>query len=481
MASAEDLENPMANEDFDRALGAARRLAEDYLDGLRERPVAREVDPAELAAALDEPLPEKGCDPAEALAEWWRRAEPGIVASPGPRFFGFVNGGATPAALAGDWLASALDQNAGLWLCSPAAAETEAVVLRWLKELFGLPAAWAGGITSGATMANLIGLAAARQWVAARLGFDATEDGLAGQAPIRVLSSTEIHASAIKALGVLGIGRASLRKVAARDGAIDLEIFRTAIADIDAPVIVVGNAGEVNTGSFDDLGALAELCAAHAPGAWLHVDAAFGLFAALAPEHAHLLRGIERAHSVAADAHKWLNVPYDCGFAFVRDAEALRGAFRSTAAYLAVEQPVWNPSSHVPESSRRFRALALWCTLKAYGRAGIRAIVERGIANAVEFAAWVAAEDGLELTSPATLNIVCFRLAPADRDEDAADDLNRRAVRALQADGRVFVSGTVWAGRAAIRAAFDNWMTDAHDVAILKQAVADLRDRLLES
>ncbi len=199
----------MANDDFDRALGAARRLAEDYLDGLRERPVARDVDPDALAAALDEPLPEDGCDPAEALAEWWRRAEPGIVASPGPRFFGFVNGGATPAALAGDWLASALDQNAGLWLCSPAAAETEAVVLRWLKELFGLPAAWAGGITSGATMANLIGLAAARQWVAARLGFDAAEDGLAGQAPIRVLSSTEIHASAIKALGVLGIGHSA--------------------------------------------------------------------------------------------------------------------------------------------------------------------------------------------------------------------------------------------------------------------------------
>jgi glutamate/tyrosine decarboxylase-like PLP-dependent enzyme len=209
------------------------------------------------------------------------------------------------------------------------------------------------------------------------------------------------------------------------------------------------------------------------------IATAFGLFAALAPERAHLLRGIERADSVAADAHKWLNVPYDCGFAFVRDAEALRGAFRSTAAYLAVEQPVWNPSSHVPESSRRFRALALWCALKAYGRAGIRAIVERGIANAAEFAAWAEAEEGLTLMSPATLNIVCFRLAPADMDEHAADDLNRRAVRALQADGRVFVSGTVWAGGAAIRAAFDNWMTGPEDVAILKQAVADVRDRLL--
>jgi glutamate/tyrosine decarboxylase-like PLP-dependent enzyme len=469
----------MSNEDFDRSLGAAERLARDYLDGLRARPVARDVDPEALAAALDEPLPEAGSDPAEALADWWRRAEPGIVASPGPRFFGFVNGGATPAALAGDWLASALDQNAGLWLGSPAAAETERVALRWLKELFGLPSAWAGAITTGGTMANLVGLAAARQWVAGRLGFDAAEDGLAGQAPIRVLSSSEIHASAIKALGVLGIGRKSLRKVAARDGAVDPAALEAALAEIDVPVIVVGNAGEVNTGSFDALDALAALCAGHGPGAWLHVDAAFGLFAALAPERAYLLSGIERADSVAADAHKWLNVPYDCGFAFVRDKESLRASFRSSAAYLAVDRPVWNPNSHVPEGSRRFRALALWCALKAYGRAGIRAIVERGIANAAAFAAWVAAEDGLELMSPATLNIVCFRLAPAGLNARAADDLNRRAVNALQADGRAFVSGTVWAGRAAIRAAFDNWMTGPEDVAILQQAVAEVRDRLI--
>ncbi len=467
----------MENDDYDRALAAARRLAGDYLDGLRERPVGREVDPAALAARLDEPLPERGCEPAEALAEWWRRAEPGVVASPGPRFFGFVNGGATPAALAGDWLASALDQNAGLWLCSPAAAETERVVLRWLKELFGLPDAWEGGLTSGATMANLVGLAAARQWAGARLGFDTAEDGLVGQAPIRVVSSTEIHASARKALGILGLGRGAVREVPATDGAIDLDALRAALVECPAPVIVIANAGEVNTGAFDDIAAMAELCAAHGPGAWLHVDAAFGIFAALAPSHAHLLDGLTRADSVAADAHKWLNVPYDCGFAFVRDGAALRSAFAADAAYLASEQPVWNPHSHVPESSRRIRALSVWCALKAPGRAGYREIVERSIANAADFAAWVVAEDGLELMNPAALNIVCFRLAPAGLDPEAADARNRRAVRALQSGGRVFVTGTVWRGRAAIRAAFDNWMTRREDVMILKQAVAEVRDR----
>ena len=467
----------MENQDYDRALAAARRLAGDYLDGLRERPVGREVDPAALAARLDEPLPERGCEPAEALAEWWRRAEPGVVASPGPRFFGFVNGGATPAALAGDWLASALDQNASLWLCSPAAAETERVVLRWLKELFGLPDAWEGGLTSGATMANLVGLAAARQWAGARLGFDAAEDGLAGQPPVRVVSSTEIHASARKALGMLGLGRGTVREVPATGGAVDLDALRAALAESPAPVIVVANAGEVNTGAFDDIAGTAELCAAHRPGAWLHVDAAFGIFAALAPSHAHLLDGLTRADSVAADAHKWLNVPYDCGFAFVRDGGALRGAFAADAAYLATEQPVWDPHSHVPESSRRFRALSVWCALKAQGRAGYREIVERSIANAADFAAWVVAEDGLELMNPAALNIVCFRLAPAGLDPEAADARNRRAVRALQSGGRVFVTGTVWRGRAAIRAAFDNWMTRREDVTILKQAVSEVRDR----
>lgn len=470
---------PMDSDPFAAAVAAldrAHALAKDYLVGLGERPVARAVTAEAMASALDEPLPEEGMDPAIAVDEWFVRAEPGIVASGGPRFFGFVNGGATPAALAGDWLASAIDQNAGLWLSSPAAAQTELTVLRWLKELFGLPAAWVGGLTTGATMANFVGLGAGRQWAGTRLGFDPAADGLGGRPPIAVVASTEIHASARKALGMLGLGRASVRLVPAPGGSVDLVALATELGRIEGPVIVVANAGEVNTGAFDDLATVADLCAAHPGGAWLHVDGAFGLFAAASPRYAYLTRGIERADSVAADAHKWLNVPYDCGFSFVRDAGALRATFTATGAYIA-QTGGCDPHTHVPEMSRRFRALAVWCALKAAGRAGYREIVERCCANAAAFAAWVETTAGLELVAPVPLNIVCFRSvdpALSDADNDAR---NRAAVAALQAGGRVFVTGTVWRGRVAIRAAFDNWATTERDVAILEEAVADLARR----
>ena len=456
------------------ALDRAHELARDWVQRLGTRPVSRRPGPREMAALLDEPLPETGCDPVAAVDEWLQRAEPGITASPGPRFFGFVNGGSTPAALAGDWLASAIDQNAGFWLSSPAAAQTELVVLRWLKELFGLPEAWAGALTSGATMANLVGLAAARQWAGRRMGFDPATDGLGGHPPIRVLSSTEIHASALKSLGTLGLGRGSVHRLPAPGGSLDLGAFRAALGEIDGPAIVVANAGEVNTGAFDDVAGIADICEAHPGGAWLHVDGAFGIFAAISPRYAELSRGVDRADSVAADGHKWLNVPYDCGFAFVRDEDALRAAFNAVGSYLAPGQDTgWDPASHVPEMSRRFRGLAAWCALRAYGREGYRELVERCAANASDFATWVEATPGVELMAPAPLNIVCFRYV-VEGDDDANDELNREAVAAIQRDGRVFVTGTVWSGRAAIRAAFDNWATRQEDVDILKETIADI-------
>jgi len=457
----------------EQALVRAHALASAFLQSLPERPVAGLPSPDEMAAALDEPLPEAGCDPAAAIDEWFARAERGITASPGPRFFGFVTGGVTPAALAGDWLASAIDQNAGLWASSPAAAQTELVVLRWLKELFGLPADWAGALTSGATMANLVGLIAARQWAGRQLGFDAAGDGLAGQPPIPVVSSTEIHLSAVKCLGTLGLGRNQLRKAAAPGGSVDIAAMAALLREVAGPVIIVGNAAEVNTGQFDDIAALADLRDAHPGGAWLHVDGAFGLFASASPRFAHLGRGIERADSVASDAHKWLNVPYDSGFAFVRDAAILREAFAAGGAYV-LGSAGWDPFTHVPEMSRRFRGLAAWCALKAFGRQGYRAVVERCVDNAAAFARWVEATPGIELMNPAALNIVCFRILGRGRDEAATDELNRTAVRAIQGDGRAFVTGTVWNGHAAIRAAFDNWQTTLDDVALLQGAVADV-------
>lgn len=463
--------------DSQRAMASAHRLASGFLAGLADRQVSHAASPEEMAAALDEPLPERGSDPAGVVDEWFNRAERGITASPGPRFFGFVTGGVTPAALAGDWLASAIDQNAGLWAASPAAAQTELVTLRWLKELFGLPMEWSGALTSGATMSNLIGLAAARQWAGAKMGFDPALDGLGGHPPIAVVSSTEIHASAVKVLGTLGFGRQSVRKVPAPDGRIDLAALAATLAGIDGPVIMVANAAEVNTGQFDDLAGIADILGAHSSGAWLHVDAAFGLFAAASPTLRGLLNGIERADSVCSDGHKWLNVPYDCGFAFVRDAEHLRAAFAASGSYITASGG-WDAHTHVPEMSRRFRALSVWCALKAYGREGYRAMVERCVENSGAFARWVDATPGLQLMNDAPLNIVCFRLAPAGRGDDAADALNRAAVAALQADGRVFVTGTVWAGRAAIRAAFDNWATGRRDIELLQEAVAEIGARL---
>ncbi len=456
------------------ALDTAHRLAREIVSGLSTRPVGYRPSPAEMAQALDEPFPESGCDPSDAVTEWLRRAEAGIVASPGPRFFGFVNGGSTPAALAGDWLASAIDQNAGMWLSSPAAAQTELTVLRWLKELFGLPADWVGALTSGATMANLVGLAAARQWAGERLGFDPALDGLSGYPAIPVVSSTEIHASAVKALGTLGLGRGTVRKVPAPGGAISIPDLQTALAEINGPVIVVANAGEVNTGAFDDIDAVADVCHAHSGGAWLHVDGAFGLFASVSPRFAQFNRGIDRADSVAADGHKWLNVPYDCGFSFVRDDAALRSSFNATGAYIAPTPDLgWDPHTHVPEMSRRFRGLAAWCALRAYGREGYREMVERCVDNAHAFANWIDGNNGVTLMAPAPLNIVCFRYVPEGMGDIETDAFNRNAVAAIQRDGRAYVTGTIWNGRAAIRAAFDNWATTTEDVNILQQVVHD--------
>lgn len=461
----------------ERALARAHELASAFLASLAERPVSGMASPDEMLAALDEPLPENGSDPAAVVDEWFERAERGITASPGPRFFGFVTGGVTPAALAGDWLASAIDQNAGLWASSPAAAQTELVVLRWLKELFGLPDEWAGALTSGATMANLVGLIAARQWAGRRLGFDAAGEGLAGHSPIVVVASTEIHLSAVKCLGTLGLGRNQVRQASAPGGSVDITAMATLLSDIDGPVIIVGNAAEVNSGHFDDLAALADLRDAHPGGAWLHVDGAFGLFASASPRLAHLTRGIERADSVASDAHKWLNVPYDSGFAFVRDGAILREAFAASGAYV-LGSGGWDPFTHVPEMSRRFRGLAAWCALKAFGREGYRALVERCVDNAAAFARWVEATPGVELMNPAPLNIVCFRIVREGCEKAVTDEMNRLAVRAIQVDGRAFVTGTIWNGHAAIRAAFDNWQTTLDDVEMLQAAVKDIATSL---
>jgi glutamate/tyrosine decarboxylase-like PLP-dependent enzyme len=350
-----------------------------------------------------------------------------------------------------------------------------------LLELFNLPFSWSGTVTTGATMANLSGLAAARQWASLQLGFDAARDGLGGHPSIPVISSTEAHQSAIKALGILGLGRNSLTLIPSRDGVIDLAAFDRALEATSGPAIVIANAGEVNTGAFDPIREMAQSCAAHTAGAWLHVDGAFGLYAALSPAHRPLLDGIDLADSVASDAHKWLNVPYDCGLVFVRDPAYLRGAFSTAAAYLSGDHssPVWNALDFSAENSRRFRALSVWCALRSAGRSGYQEIVQQSIRNAAAFGHWVTTQPNLELMAPVHLNIVCFRARHGTNGAGADDMLNARLVDSIQAGGVAYVSGTRWRGCAVVRAAFDNWATTSEDVVALQHAVGGAVARLL--
>jgi glutamate/tyrosine decarboxylase-like PLP-dependent enzyme len=460
---------------------AAARLAYEqasaWLAGLDERPVLP-AGAEEAARAFGGPLPEHGTGAPAALEELLGGLD-AATASSGPRFFHFVTGGVTPAALGADWLATALDQNAFSWVGSPLGTRLETVAVRWLKELFDLPAEWGGALTSGATTANLMGLAAGRQWWGEEHGRDVGADGMAGLPPVPVLSSGLIHTSATKALAMLGIGRASV-KTFSRDevGRIDLDALERAFRDLDgAPAIIVGNAGDVNAGEFDPLPALADLAEQH--GAWLHVDGAFGLFARVSPRSAALADGVERADSLIADGHKWLNVPYDCGFAFVRDLDLLARVFTLTAAYLPSGEPEPTYGYLTPESSQRARSLAVWAALRAWGRSGYREMVERHLDLAQRLAGLVDDAPDLERLAAVPLNIVCFRYRPPGVPEEELDALNARLGEDVLADGRVYVGTTRFGGSVAFRPAIVNWRTREPDIDLFVDVVRELGARLL--
>jgi glutamate/tyrosine decarboxylase-like PLP-dependent enzyme len=461
---------------------AVARDAVDYLEALAKRPVRS--DGADAAAeSFGGALAEHGVGGLQAVQELLTTGVEGAVHSAGPRFFHFVIGGVTPAALGADWVASVIDQDNGAWVASPIGARLEVVALGWLKDLFGLPAEWGGVLTTGATMANFTGLACARRWWGLRHGVDVDEDGWTGLPSVPVFSSGYVHPSATKALAMLGIGRAQVRRLE-RDaaGRLDVDALERALASLDgAPAIVIGNAGEVNAGDFDPIARMADLAEQH--GAWLHVDGAFGLFARVSPRSAELAAGVERAHSVISDGHKWLNVPYDCGFAFVRDPALLPPVFRLAASYLPdmdEERPTL--FNFGPESSRRARSLSVWATLRAYGRSGHRAMVERHLDLAQRIGARVEDAADLELLAPVQLNIVCFRYKPNGWDDgDALDDLNRRIGEEVLADGRVFVGSTVYEGRVAFRPAIVNWQTGPDDVDLLVDVIGEIGARLARS
>jgi glutamate/tyrosine decarboxylase-like PLP-dependent enzyme len=424
-------------------------------------------------------LPEEGSGAERALRELLDEGLDGTIRSAGPRFFHFVIGGSTPAALAADWLASALDQNNGAWIAAPLTAQLEVVCMSWLKELFGLPHGWGGVLTTGATMANFTALACARRWWGLQHDRDVDRDGLGGLPPVPVLSSGYIHPSATKALAMLGVGRSTVRTYI-RDGVgrVDLGSLEEALASLDgAPAIVIANAGEVNAGDFDPIADMVDLAERHR--AWLHVDGAFGLFAALSERAAHLTRGIERADSVIADGHKWLNVPYDCGFAFVREAGLLPPVFALSASYLPeVDEPRPNFFNLGPESSRRARSLAVWATLRAYGRGGYRRLVERHLDLALRIARRVDEAPDLERLAEVQLNIVCFRFRPEGIEEDQLDELNRSLGEEVLQDGRVYVGTTVYKGNVAFRPALVNWQSTEEDIDLLVDVILEIGSRL---
>jgi glutamate/tyrosine decarboxylase-like PLP-dependent enzyme len=438
-----------------RALELVLDAAKTYLNELDDAPVL-----ASRERRFGGPLPEEGGGAASALAELIASSAVATRSS-GPRFFHFVTGGTTPAALGADWLTSLLDQNAFSAVSSPLGVEVEEVAIRWLRELFELPESWGGVLTTGATMANFVGLAAGRRWWAQQHGVDVDERGLAGLPAMPIFSTDAIHVSARKALAMLGLGRETARLV-------DVEALERGLAEA-GPAIVIGNLGEVNDGRIDDLARMADLVERR--GAWLHVDGAFGLFARLTPRTAALTEGVERADSVISDGHKWLNVPYDCGFAFVRDRELLKEPFRLTAAYLPSDE---TPS---PEASRRARALAVWATLAAYGRSGYRAMVERHLDLAQHLGRRVEEEPDLELLAPVTLNIVCFRYRPSCLGEEELDELNARLGEDVLADGRVFFGTTRYGGRVAFRPAIVNWRTTERDVDLIVDVLLELAER----
>jgi glutamate/tyrosine decarboxylase-like PLP-dependent enzyme len=430
-------------------LRRAAELAQEHVDGLADRPVGATTSYEDAVAALDEPFPDNGEDPVAVVEQLAAVAGPATVASPGPRYFGFVTGGALPAALAADWLVSAWDQNAFTRTGSPAAAAVETVAERWVLEALGLPVNASVGFATGATMANFTGVLAARHTLLARAGWNVETEGLSGAPRIRVIAGEHVHASMLAALRYAGLG--DPERVAVDDqGAIDpsgLELD-------ERPTVICAQAGEVQTGASDPFEEIV------GRGAWVHVDGAFGMWAAASPRLRHRVRGAERADSWALDAHKWLNVPYDCGLAIVADRDAARAAMGIRAGYLMASAGR-EPYEYVPEMSRRARAIPVYAALRSLGRSGLAELVERCCALARRLAETV---EGPEVLNDVVLNQVLLRY------ED--DETTRAVIERIQREGEAWLGGTVWQGRAAVRVSVSNWSTTEADIDRLAAALA---------
>ena len=424
-------------------------MAARYLETLEERPVAPTPEAIARLEELNRPLQEDPRSPAEVIETLNRIGSPATVGMAGRRYFGFVIGGTLPAALAANWLAGAWDQNAGLFASSPIATVLEEVSLGWLLDVLKLPAGSGGAFVTGATVANFTALAAARHAVLRNAGWDVEADGLFGAPPITVVVGGEVHPSLIKALGMLGLGRSRVKRVPV-DG--QGRMRASEIPPIEGPTILCMQAGNVNTGAFDPA---AEICErAHAAGAWVHVDGAFGLWAAASPRYAHLADGVADADSWATDAHKWLNVPYDSGLAFVRDATALRRAMSVSAAYFP-EGEHREPMQFTPELSRRARGIEIWAALHSLGRRGLSELIERNCNLARRFAVQLQ-QGGGEILNEVVLNQVLVSFGDAAR--------TRQVIERVQRDGTCWCGPTEWQGRTAMRISVSSWATEDIDV-----------------
>ena len=455
------------------------KTARDYLARVDQLPAGGTVGRDEAAQRFAGDLPADGNGSVATVTRLLTDGMQAAVNSAGPRFFHFVTGGSTPSALAADWLTSTLDNNAGLWVSSPLGSKLEQVAINWLKDLFSLPRSWGGMLTTGATMSNFTALGAARQWWGQEHGTNVAERGMNGLPAVPVMSSGFIHASAKKALSMLGIGHEVVLQLSNDPiGSIDMAALGDQLIALKgAPAIVIATAGEVNAGGFDPIAAMADLARRH--HAWLHVDGAFGLFARVSPATADLADGVELADSVIADGHKWLNVPYDCGFAFCRDARLLNAVFGMNAPYFPATEADHPDFLYLaPEMSRRARSLAVWATLAAYGRNGYRAMIERHVALARRLADQIRASSDFELLAEPRLNVVCFRYRPERIPEGELDQLNRGLGQAVIADGTVYFGTTVYAGKVAFRPAIANWRTTERDVDIVLDTVRGLAERL---
>jgi glutamate/tyrosine decarboxylase-like PLP-dependent enzyme len=430
--------------------------------------------------ALDEPLPETGCGAKKSIETLLDMNAKAAANTGGPKCFHFIIGGSTPAAMAADLLATAFETVTYTWVVSPVGVQMELQALDWLKQLFGLPASMSGIMVTGATMANFVGMASARQWWGEQQGFDISEDGMSGKPQMPVLTSGFIHASSLKVLALLGVGRGNVQQFCRDDfGRLDIDAMRVALEKLKGkPALVIINAGEVNTGEFDPVRDIITLAREH--NCWVHVDGAFGLFARVSPRVAHFADGVELADSITVDGHKWLNVPFDSGYAFVRDNGLMTRAFRYSADYLpALDNPRPTMGAIGPESSRRARGFAVWATLKAYGRQGQRKIVEHCLDIAQHFAGQVRLHGSLELMSEVHLNIVAFRFNPGGLSEDKLNELNTQLGELVISDGR-FLVGTSKIGQTTIfRPAFSNWRTREQDVEEFACVVVELGRNLI--